>query len=91
MAQARITCWQCPTYDREVRRCRIGKTNPETKHESITVAEVLGVRALCVHNPYREPLLLRMYAPNRRFVWAAAPLRLAAAHIEVEIIEEEEE
>jgi len=59
----RITCWTCSAYDRASRRCRLGKANPRRKHESLTVAELLGPQTLCLHNPHREPLLFRMHAP----------------------------
>lgn len=82
MAADRDACWMCRCYDRERRRCRAGKTNPRKKHLSITVAEILGPQALCILNPFREPLLLRMSEPERRFRWKPTPL-------EVEIIEDE--
>jgi hypothetical protein len=41
-----------------------GKANPRRKSDSLLVAEMLGVRALCHYNPYREPLALRMYYPT---------------------------
>jgi hypothetical protein len=89
MADKRMTCAQCPSYDREARRCRVGKANPRKKHESLTVAELLGPRALCVHNPFREPLLLRMRFPDRRFVWDQPVLPSASGTLEVTILDEE--
>jgi len=89
MAERRIVCWQCRTYDREARRCRIGKANPPTKHESITVAELMGAQALCLHNPHREPLILRMRLPQRRFVWAEVTPRRPLPDLTIEILEEE--
>jgi hypothetical protein len=65
MAEKRMTCWRCPRYDREARRCRDGKTNPKSKADSIAVAEQLGLRALCHYNPYRDPLARRMHFPER--------------------------
>lgn len=91
MAQQRRTCLRCPTYDRESNRCRLGKTNPRKKHEAQTVAELMGVQVICLHNPYREPLILRMRFPDRRFIWnERSPLR-SNQPIEVEILEEDEE
>ena len=84
----RLTCWQCATYDRELRRCRLGKANPTKKHESITLAEMLGPQALCIHNPFREPLLLRMHQPKRRFLWTMPEAPLSQERPEVEIIDE---
>ena len=82
MASATDACWTCRCYDRELRRCRSGKTNPRKKHVSITVAELLGPQALCILNPYREPLILRMSEPARRFHWKEVPMQ-------IEIIEDE--
>lgn len=87
MAERRITCRQCCAYDREERRCRVGKTNPPRKHEALTVAELLGVRTLCIHNPYREPLIERMYFPGQPRKMALSSLR-SARPVEVEIMEE---
>jgi hypothetical protein len=89
MPEKRLTCFQCPSYDRDARRCRIGKANPRKKHESITLAEMLGPRALCLHNPWREPLLLRMHQPDRRFVWDRAILPAPSGTLEVTILDEE--
>jgi hypothetical protein len=88
MAEKRMTCFRCPTYDRVERRCRVGKSNPKKKHESLTIAEILGPRALCVHNPFREPLLLRMHFPDRRFLWDTRALPAASGTLEVTIIED---
>jgi hypothetical protein len=84
----RLTCWQCGSYDREARRCRLGKANPKKKHESITLAELLGPQALCMHNPFREPLLLRMHQPDRRFIFAAPETLSSQARPEVEVLED---
>ena len=91
MAERRTTCLSCRTYDREIGRCRIGKTNPRKKHESLTVAELLGAQALCVHNPFREPLILRMRFSHRRFLWEEPRGTRALEPIEIEILEETEE
>jgi len=53
----RILCPRCPLYDRTGRRCTIGKVNPPTKLDTYETAFLLGVRALCPFNPYRERLL----------------------------------
>ena len=88
MPEKRLTCWQCASYDREERRCRVGKCNPKKKHESLTVAEMLGPQALCLHNPFREPLILRMRQPDRRFIWVERIVARTDAPIDVEIIDE---
>lgn len=53
----RVTCQRCRLYDREQRRCRLGKVNPRSKLDTYETAQVLGVRALCAFNLYREQLL----------------------------------
>jgi hypothetical protein len=88
MPEKRLTCPQCPSFDRETRRCLIGKANPRKKHESLTVAEMLGPQMLCMHNPFREPLLLRMHHPSRRFLWDSAALPAPSGTLEVTLIEE---
>ena len=89
MREKQIQCWMCGSYDREAARCRIGKSNPKKKHVAITVAEILGPQALCLHSPYREPLLLRMRSPHVRFVWDSAIVRLAGPAIEIEIMDDD--
>lgn len=53
----RVLCTSCRLYDIERRRCRIGKVNPRTRLDTYETAQVLGVRALCSFNLYREVLL----------------------------------
>lgn len=53
----RILCPRCRLYDRKRRRCTIGKVNPRTKLDTYETARVLGVRALCALNLYRDRLL----------------------------------
>ena len=89
MAEKRLTCARCPSYNSNERCCRIGKANPKKKHESLMVAEVFGPQALCLHNPYREPLLLRMRFPERRFVWDEVVTPLSSGTLEVTILEDE--
>ncbi len=60
----RMTCWNCPRYTRTDRRCLEGKANPRRKSDSFTVAEMLGIRALCHYNLYRDRLAMRMYFPT---------------------------
>ena len=59
-----MTCWQCPRYDREARRCRDGKANPKKKADTVAVAELLGLQMLCHYNPYRDALALRKHFPH---------------------------
>jgi hypothetical protein len=62
--QKRMTCWNCPRYDRSAFHCRDGKTNPRKKSDTVMVAELLGLRALCHYNLYRDSLAQRTYFPN---------------------------
>jgi len=52
----RILCPRCRLYDRGGRRCTMGKVNPRTKLDTYETAQVLGVRALCAFNLYRDHL-----------------------------------
>ena len=60
----RMSCWNCPRYLREERRCREGKANPKRKSDTFAVAETLGVRTLCHYNVYRDALAMRMFFPS---------------------------
>ncbi len=88
----RMACWQCPRYLRAERRCLDGKTNPKSKSDTVAVAELLGLRALCHYNPYRDLLALRMYFPNdpatRALTPVRPPRRSRRCRVEVEIIED---
>lgn len=53
----RILCPRCRLYDRLARRCTAGKVNPRTKLDTYEAAQVLGVRALCAFNLYRDRIL----------------------------------
>jgi hypothetical protein len=46
------------------RRCQDGKANPRSKADSVVVAELLGLRALCHYNLHRDALALRMHFPH---------------------------
>ena len=60
----RMSCWNCPRYSRTDRKCREGKVNPKRKSDTFAVAELLGLRALCHYNPYRDALAMRMFHPS---------------------------
>lgn len=53
----RIICLRCRLYDRIGRRCIIGKVNPRTKIDTYEVVQVLGARALCSFNLYRDQIV----------------------------------
>lgn len=58
----RILCLRCRLYDSVRRRCTIGKVNPPTRLDTYEAAQVLGVRALCPFNLYRDRMIS---IPNR--------------------------
>ena len=62
--QKLMTCWNCPRYDRGQFHCRDGKANPRKKTDAVMVAELLGLRALCHYNLYRDSIALRVHFPN---------------------------
>jgi len=53
-----VYCRDCPRYDAEARKCRDGKVNPQKYELAVDVANVLGVRAICTYNDFRERLVL---------------------------------
>ena len=85
-----MTCWQCPRYDRDERRCLDGKANPKRKADSIVVAEMLGLRALCHYNPYRDGLAVRRHFPNDPQAAAPPKHSLRPGSITIDIEEAEE-
>jgi hypothetical protein len=94
MAEKQMTCWQCPRYDRSERRCRDGKANPRSKADSVLVAELLGPRALCHYNLYRDALALRMYFPHHPCAVGVSRRRASRGRrvlVEIEAPEEERE
>ncbi|MEJ5252680.1 MAG: hypothetical protein HPY54_01415 [Chthonomonadetes bacterium] len=60
----RIGCFRCRLYDRIGRRCTVGKVNPRTKLDTYEVVQVLGARALCSFNLYRDQIVSAV-APDR--------------------------
>lgn len=58
-----MNCRDCARYVEG--RCQDQKVNPATWAQAVEVANVLGVRAICVFNDHRERLVLsRMSPPN---------------------------
>lgn len=76
MSEKRMTCPRCPRYDKDERRCLDGKTNPKSKSDSVAAAEQLGVRALCVYNPFRDALAARMYFPTQPIAFSEPRTRI---------------
>lgn len=88
MREKRMTCARCPRYNREALRCLDGKTNPRKKADTFIVAELLGLRALCHYNPYRDALAYRMYFPAKAATLTASsskPRVPGVKRIEIEI------
>jgi len=86
VAQKRITCWQCPRYDREARHCLDGKANPVKKSDTVEVAEALGLQKICLYNPYRDDLAMRTYFPRHPLAQSPAkPRRKPRVKVEVEL------
>lgn len=52
-----MECRDCARYDAENERCRDSKLNPQDWGGAVTVANVMGLRAICVFNDYRERLV----------------------------------
>lgn len=52
-----MECRDCPRFDSENRRCLERKVNPQRWGEAVEVANVLGVRAICLFNDHRERLV----------------------------------
>jgi len=52
-----VYCRDCARYDLDSKRCKDSKVNPQDWETSITVAQVLGLRSICVFNDYRERLV----------------------------------
>lgn len=73
MAERRMSCWNCPRYSRTSLSCADGKTNPKTKADSVMVAEMLGIRALCHYNPFRDRLVALTHFPKERLGIMAVP------------------
>ncbi|MFN3728715.1 MAG: hypothetical protein ACK4XJ_03260 [Fimbriimonadaceae bacterium] len=58
-----MRCDDCPRYDLERDRCRDGKVNPPDYEQAVNVANVIGIRSICVFNDHRERLLLTRRLP----------------------------
>lgn len=52
-----VYCRDCALWEAESNRCRNGKVNPHSWEETVNVANVLGVRAICIFNDHRERLV----------------------------------
>jgi len=52
-----VHCKDCDRFDPEIRKCKDQKINPQRWSQAVEVANVLGVRSICVFNDYRERLV----------------------------------
>jgi hypothetical protein len=52
-----VDCRDCARYDAENKKCLDGKVNPQRYDTVVSVAQVLGVRAICLFNDHRERLV----------------------------------
>lgn len=52
-----MDCRDCARYDLEGRRCLDRKLNPKRYSEAVEIANVLGLRPICVFNDHREKLV----------------------------------
>jgi hypothetical protein len=52
-----MLCKDCARYDAENRRCLDGKVNPQKWELAVEVANVIGLRTICVFNDHRERLV----------------------------------
>jgi hypothetical protein len=52
-----VYCRDCARYDAVLGKCLDGKVNPERWETAISVAQVLGLRSICVFNDHRERIV----------------------------------
>ena len=53
-----MKCPDCPRWNAEAQTCLDGKLNPRTYEQASEVAQVMGVRVICVFNDHRERLAM---------------------------------
>lgn len=59
-------CRDCHIWDAEASKCRDGKVNPQSWDMAVTVSQVLGLRAICTFNDFRERLVSCHKGPKVR-------------------------
>jgi hypothetical protein len=52
-----MECRDCARWDAEERKCLDSKVNPHNWENAVVVAQVIGLRSICVFNDYRERLV----------------------------------
>jgi hypothetical protein len=85
MASLSNNCLSCASYNREERRCSVGKANPRRKLDAVAVAETLGLHALCIFCEHREELV--RHAHKLGPVLPVFRPKSAACAIEVDFLE----
>ncbi|MCX6340878.1 MAG: hypothetical protein NTU72_00690 [Fimbriimonadales bacterium] len=61
-----MKCKDCVRFDGENNRCKDHKINPLNWETSVTVAQIQGIRSICVFNVYRERLIETIISPKSR-------------------------
>ena len=61
-----MDCRDCHRWDSEAKKCLDGKVNPHNWEVAVTVVQVLGLRAVCPFNDYRERLIGCRLGPKVR-------------------------
>jgi len=59
-------CRDCARFNEETRECRDKKVNPITWGEAVDVANLLGVRSICMFNDHRERLVASRLPQSNR-------------------------
>ncbi len=52
-----MECRDCTRYDTEARKCMDGKLNPHSWEATVSVAQIFGLRSICMFNDFREKLV----------------------------------
>lgn len=52
-----MECRDCARWDPDGRKCLDGKVNPHNWEAAVSVAQVFGLRSICIFNDYRERLV----------------------------------
>lgn len=68
-----MVCKDCARYDAEEESCRDRKVNPVHWEEAVSVSQLMGIRAICIFNDYRERLVATRLAPPSRLPGGRLP------------------
>lgn len=58
-------CRDCPRYDESAHKCKDDKVNPQSWETAVSVANVLGLRSICLFNDHRERLVRARNNPGQ--------------------------